>query len=160
MEAEATCCCHWHRLYYIGMAANRCRYKRRAAVNKYDNGGWSERKRGTCGVRYGIPVYKSDHQKQRPVTVRTSHMSYGVRTYTHTHTKAHAAHDDNIERETMCDHFPIFLLWYDAIIRDLASHNFWFRCETSFLFFKLTYLSLFQVTKFIEEQCIIFNRFM
>lgn len=29
---------------------------------------------------------------------------------THTHTKAHAAHDDNIERETMCDHFPIFLL--------------------------------------------------
>ncbi|KOX70349.1 hypothetical protein WN51_04752 [Melipona quadrifasciata] len=57
------------------MAANRCRYKRRAAVNKYDNGGQSERKRGVCGVRYGIPVYKSDHQKQRPVIVRTSRMS-------------------------------------------------------------------------------------
>lgn len=33
-------------LYYIGMAANRCRYKHRAAVNKYDNGGQNERKRG------------------------------------------------------------------------------------------------------------------
>lgn len=85
MEAGATCCCHWHRLYYIGMAANRCRYKRRAAVNKYDNGGRSERKRGVCGVRYGIPVYKSDHQKQRPVTVRTSRMSCDARTYTYMH---------------------------------------------------------------------------
>jgi len=43
---SATCCCHWHGLYYIGMAANRCRYKHRAAVNKYDNGGQNERKRG------------------------------------------------------------------------------------------------------------------
>lgn len=113
------------------MAANRCRYKRRAAVNKYDNGGWSERKRGMCGVRYGIPVYKSDHQKQRPVTVRTSHMSYGIRT--HTHTKAH---DDNIERETCVTIFPFF--YFDVMrlyaISIRIKRNFWFWCETSFLF--------------------------
>lgn len=145
MEAEATCCCHWHRLYYIGMAANRCRYKRRAAVNKYDNGGWSERKRGMCGVRYGIPVYKSDHQKQRPVTVRTSHMSYGIRT--HTHTKAH---DDNIERETCVTIFPFF--YFDVMrlyaISIRIKRNFWFWCETSFLF--QIHFFFFQIIKIIE----------
>lgn len=82
----ATCCCHRHRLYYIGMAANRCRYKRGAAVNKYDNGGRSERMGGVCGARYGIPVYKSDHQKRRPVSVRTSRMSRHARTHTRAHT--------------------------------------------------------------------------
>lgn len=103
------------------MAANRCRYKRRAAVNKYDNGGRGERKRGVCGVRYGIPVYKSDHQKRRPVTVRTSRMSCDVRirarahahTHAHTQSQGHAgarhAPVDSVECGTRATIFSISL---------------------------------------------------
>lgn len=57
----------------------------RAAVNKYDNGGWSEREREReRGAIWEIPLYKSDHQKRRPVIVRTSRMSRGhVYAYVH-----------------------------------------------------------------------------
>lgn len=79
--------------------------------------------------------------------------------YAHTHTKAHAAHDDNIERETCVTIFPFF--YFDVTRLYAISVRIIFHSHAKLTFlFKLTYSFFFQITKFIGTTRRHVNRFI
>lgn len=90
----ATCCCHQHRLYYIGMAANRYRYKHtaRQLINMIMAGGKRREWYMGCDMGYHcirVTTRSGDLSSSGPLVChRYAHRN--ARTETHTHTRVFA----------------------------------------------------------------------